>query len=215
MRIVTYNVRRCELGLDTVAAALRSLEPEVVGLNEIEPRQARRLGRALRMHAVAGPVTRLARFGNAILLREKPQWARRLPFSRTPDRERRAIVVAGTGSLAVGVTHLGLDAAERARHAEEASRLLRGLSPAVLCADVNEERGEALNTFTSYLRDTFAVAGTGDAFTYPAAEPRIRIDYIFATHDVAVTRCRVAPIPDASDHRPVVADVTLLGRPAR
>ncbi|MGZ8626157.1 MAG: endonuclease/exonuclease/phosphatase family protein, partial [Actinomycetota bacterium] len=48
--------------------------------------------------------------------------------------------------------------------------------------------------------------------TFPAAEPTARIDYLFVSEGVRVERAMVPPIPEvrvASDHRPVVAEVSL------
>lgn len=60
------------------------------------------------------------------------------------------------------------------------------------------------------VRDTFAVAGSGDGSTFPAQAPDRRIDYATVSQRVVV---RSATVPgsalarEASDHRPVVADL--------
>jgi endonuclease/exonuclease/phosphatase family metal-dependent hydrolase len=48
--------------------------------------------------------------------------------------------------------------------------------------------------------------------TFPAEEPTARIDYLFVSEGVRVERAIVPPIPEvrtASDHRPLVAELTL------
>jgi len=48
--------------------------------------------------------------------------------------------------------------------------------------------------------------GEGDGFTFPAATPQRRIDYVFVTRGITVDRAWV-PETEASDHRPVVAEL--------
>lgn len=61
------------------------------------------------------------------------------------------------------------------------------------------------------LRDAWtAVGGTDPGFTYPAASPGSRIDYVAVSPGVNVTGAVVGGTL-ASDHRPVVADLTVRG----
>ena len=59
------------------------------------------------------------------------------------------------------------------------------------------------------LRDAWS-AGPGTGFTYPAAVPVRRIDYILTSTDLRALNVRVLAI-EASDHRPVVADLVAGG----
>ena len=54
------------------------------------------------------------------------------------------------------------------------------------------------------------VAGDGAGFTFDAATPPARIDYILTSDDLVVRTAAVVP-SDASDHLPLVADVDLGG----
>lgn len=65
------------------------------------------------------------------------------------------------------------------------------------------------------LHDPCGVAGASanaaartDRYTYPAAAPVRRIDYVLMSHDLKALRC-VVPETRASDHRPVVVDLTI------
>lgn len=195
---------------------LRSLAPNAVGLAEVEPRQARRLARALGLVAVPGPATAFGRFGNAVLIPERPAVVRRVRLSPTPGRERRAVVLARWRDFAIAATHFGLDAAERERHASEVLALLRPEQRTVLCIDANEgTAAPAVRALRGELRDAAELAGEGTAPTFPATDPRLRIDFIFVSPDVAVTSCRVAAGHVASDHLPVVADVARIAVAAR
>ena len=61
-------------------------------------------------------------------------------------------------------------------------------------------------------RDAWLLGGDADGDTFPADEPTARIDYLFVSEGIAVERVLVPPGPDAreaSDHRPLVAELTL------
>jgi endonuclease/exonuclease/phosphatase family metal-dependent hydrolase len=60
--------------------------------------------------------------------------------------------------------------------------------------------------------DAWALGGESDGLTFPADQPTARIDYVFVTEGIRVDRSVVPGGPDvqtASDHRPVIALVTL------
>jgi len=83
--------------------------------------------------------------------------------------------------------------------------------PKVLTGDLNAppDAPELAPLFET-LNDSWAVRGEGDGFTYPADTPTKRIDYVLASPDVGV-RSVVVPDTLASDHRPVVAELSLPG----
>lgn len=83
--------------------------------------------------------------------------------------------------------------------------------PKVLTGDLNAppDAPELAPLFEA-LNDPWAVRGAGDGFTYPADTPTKRIDYVLASPDVGV-RSVVVPDTLASDHRPVVAELSLPG----
>jgi endonuclease/exonuclease/phosphatase (EEP) superfamily protein YafD len=58
------------------------------------------------------------------------------------------------------------------------------------------------------LRDTWAECGRGEGLTYPAAEPRKRIDYLFLTDALRCTDARVLETT-ISDHRPLLVTVAV------
>ena len=61
-------------------------------------------------------------------------------------------------------------------------------------------------------RDAWLLGGDADGDTFPADEPTARIDYLFVSEGIVVERVLVPPGPDAreaSDHRPLVAELTL------
>jgi len=83
-------------------------------------------------------------------------------------------------------------------------------TPAIIAGDFNNPpRGLFYRKLTRDFRDAFDAAGWGTGFTFRSDLPVLRIDHILAGAGVAVHRCHV-PRVNASDHRPVVAEISLL-----
>jgi endonuclease/exonuclease/phosphatase (EEP) superfamily protein YafD len=89
--------------------------------------------------------------------------------------------------------------------------------PLVVAGDLNAAESSAVlgTLLATGLRDAFAAAGRGWGFTYGhTLRPRVsflRIDHILVSDDVEVVRAFVGG-KDASDHRPVIADLRLPSR---
>ncbi|MEX2458455.1 MAG: endonuclease/exonuclease/phosphatase family protein, partial [Actinomycetota bacterium] len=130
----------------------------------------------------------------------------------------RGAVLAHLGRSGVRLwaacVHLGLSDRERAGHARELTDLLAGLGgPVVLGGDLNEfPEGTAASWLSGRLWDAFVQAGEGDGLSYPASEPRARIDYLLLGDGLRAERAWVEDRPEvraASDHLPIFADVAL------
>jgi len=118
--------------------------------------------------------------------------------------------------LWVVAVHLGLSPVERRRDAEELADLVRGLpGPILIGGDLNETPEKKAAAFLAErFWDAWLLGGDVAGETFPADEPTARIDYLFVSEGVRVERAIVPPLPDvreASDHRPVVAELTLTG----
>jgi endonuclease/exonuclease/phosphatase family metal-dependent hydrolase len=229
LRIVSWNVHQC-IGMDgryapeRIARVLRELAPDVVGLQEVDTgRPAREalhqldfLARATGLAAVAGFNLRreTGDYGNALLTRLPVREVRRLNLS-IPRREPRGaldVELAGAGGgLRVIVTHFGLNPKERRIQADGLGRALeahaRGL-PTLLAGDMNEWF-PGLTRRLGSLTDRFDREFAGTSFPSPA--PFLALDRIYAAPQPSHARCRVWrrwPARLASDHLPVVADLT-------
>jgi endonuclease/exonuclease/phosphatase (EEP) superfamily protein YafD len=221
LRLLAYNVHGLRAGARKVARAIADEWPDIILLNECGflGLRLRRFARRLGMQVSSGlrlfiPVT------NAVLVR--PPWRiierHSLQFSRVLRRQRRGVVAARIGHagfrLTIASVHLGLSDPERVRHAKELTDFLAGLSgPQFLGGDLNEgpER-PAAQWITERFWDAFATAGEGAGDTFPSRSPRARIDYVFVSEGITVKRAWVGDDPamlEASDHRPVFADVVL------
>ena len=103
---------------------------------------------------------------------------------------------------------------------EEAAALLRQVEglrdPTILAGDFNSARDTALHLgLRRVMRDAHDVAAWGPDWTVRAAgRLPLKVDYIYATPDIAVAEANVGEA-DCSDHRPITATVGLPAPSAR
>ncbi|HYT30207.1 MAG TPA: endonuclease/exonuclease/phosphatase family protein [Actinomycetota bacterium] len=218
IRIVSYNVHSFRAGVDAVAAVLREADPDVVCVQECGPKSLLRALAADLGMEWASSHRSFNRVRNAVL--HRPEWRSSAVTVRDLSHDgrtlRRGLIVvrlrrAGV-RLTAGCFHLGLAPAERERHARELTDLLAGIEgPVVLAGDLNEEPGEpAARWIAERYYDAFARAGDGPGATFPSRAPTARIDYVFVSEHLRPLSAWTVGGPagrDASDHRPVVADV--------
>jgi endonuclease/exonuclease/phosphatase family metal-dependent hydrolase len=205
MRILSFNVQSCRAGLERVADVIRRAGPDVAALNEVRRGQARRLGRLLGMHVAFGATLR--RYGNALLTKERPSAVRAAGFTIASGEPRGFVTVTLPEGLVVATVHLGLTGDERVAQAGELVAALAGAENAVVAGDLNEEAGGlAVRVVTSRLRDAFGDEEASSGFTFPSEQPSARIDYVFVSDGIRVTKASV--LQDvASDHLAVIADL--------
>lgn len=130
---------------------------------------------------------------------------------------RAALLVAAStpfGPLQVINTHLDASRPEHYRLQESAHILAIanrvGTAPGLLAGgDFNAEPGSRTYQQLVFggLRDAWLGCGEGDGFTFPAAKPIKRIDYLFLGPGL---RCTSAQVIDTqvSDHRPLLVTVS-------
>jgi endonuclease/exonuclease/phosphatase family metal-dependent hydrolase len=214
---MSYNVH----GLNDDRAALielvRDLAPDVLIVQEA-PRRFRWRHKCAAFADDAGLVVAaggLPALGNLILvsLRVKVHetWCMRFPL--TPGRHLRgAAFVRGSvrgGRFTVSGSHLATDPAERPDQAalwKQALDTIEG--PVIAAGDLNEgPGGGAWRTVEDGL-----VSSAAGRFTFPATLPARLIDGLFVTPDITIEKYEVVESDlarRASDHLPVVADLTL------
>lgn len=230
VRLLAYNVRSLRDGRDDVAAVIRACEPDVVFVQEA-PRFLRWRARRAALARLAGLVVVTGgRTAAGVLvlssLRVRVVHAEDVRLSRTPRLHRRGVAlavldVAGARVLAASL-HLGLARAERLRHLDEIEHHVHRLATrygaphVVLGGDLNEPAGgRTWRRALDRLSDAYAAAPWGGEATFPAVDPSRRIDAVLTSADVHVARCGVPDVPGAgtaSDHLPVLADVSLSPR---
>jgi len=242
LRVASFNIRTLR-GPDGpnvwwrrrrfCVAAIRSLEADVIGLQEVRPRQLAYLRRRLPAYEFAGLGRDRDGCGeHASVLVGRPwtiesqetRW-----LSERPDvpgsvgwdagLTRVATLVrlrCGTNRLGVANTHLdhrGRQARERG--AALLAEWLRAESdrPWLVLGDLNAppESAPVRTLVTAGFADPLPVDAGGTEHAFTGATDRTRIDYVLAGPGVAVTAAWIAhPRPSGrlpSDHWPVVADV--------
>ncbi|MFI7035583.1 endonuclease/exonuclease/phosphatase family protein [Microbispora rosea] len=243
LRVATYNVRGLKDDRRALVRVIRALRPDVLCLQEAPrlpgwQRERRALARAAGLSAAAG-----GRVGGTAVLTapavrllsgrgHRLRWFAGLEWRSVAlavvektvgkDRERYAVCSA----------HLDLLVGARLSHAAQIvpilERAAREFEAApVLAGDLNEVPGAPVwrllggrytDCFTAVRDAAPRIGADGDdgreGATFPARDPRVRIDAIFAGPGLTVVSYGGTEIPAedlraASDHRPVVAEIAL------
>jgi endonuclease/exonuclease/phosphatase family metal-dependent hydrolase len=222
LRVLVYNVRGFRDGLGGVADVVAQVKPDVALLNETGSRRSlRRFAKGVQMQAASDPWSPLARrVKDAVLVR--PPWRivdrRQHRFAGTDRMYPRGVTLAHIGNASyrvwAGSVHLGLRPVDRRHDAEELADVVRALrEPVVIGGDLNElPDGRAVGFLSDRFWDAWLLGGDVAGATFPASDPTARIDYLFVSEGIRVERVLVPSgeqVRTASDHRPVVAELTL------
>jgi len=226
--VATYNVHKC-VGLDRrrdpgrVAAVIRELRVDAVGLQEVENRtdgvresaQMDFLAKETGYEAILGPTITLANshYGNVLFTRWPVVKSREIDLcfsGREPRGAIEALLSIHQRRVSVIVTHLGLTGPERCFQVcrvvdclEENRVLLT-----VLVGDINE-----WFPLSWRLRQIHRCMGRSPALlSFPSRRPFLALDRIWvrpkgAMKKIWVHRTRLSRT--ASDHLPVVAEISL------
>jgi endonuclease/exonuclease/phosphatase family metal-dependent hydrolase len=221
LRVATYNIHRARgldgrVSLPRIAAVLREIDADVVGIQEVYEAQAEHLSRELGMQLVTGTTVHRSdgAYGNAVLTHLPLRGVATFDLS-VQTREARGGIRVDLAFreqiLHVFNVHLGLRRHERAaqvkwlieRHILWDDRT----GPRIVIGDLNEwfpgRVGRALrNEFTSLRRRR----------THPALMPLWALDRIYWDHTVRGEGLRVHRTPlsrVASDHLPLVATLRI------
>lgn len=146
---------------------------------------------------------------NDTLTRLSTQAENPLP-TRMPGLLAATVDVRGT-HVRVFVTHLDYrkdPSVRRTQVAEMLARIGAVDAPTLLLGDMNASPDAAeLQPLFGRMHDGWLTAA-GPGFTYPADMPAERIDYVFISPNAKVDTAFVPVVPAASDHRPVVVDLS-------
>jgi endonuclease/exonuclease/phosphatase family metal-dependent hydrolase len=230
LRIATYNIHRCR-GLDgrTIASrtadVIRSLEPDVIALQEVvgasptTPGHAEQLGALLGMGWVMAPTRHLrgAMFGNVVLSRYPIRNHSQYDLSWKTCEPRccqRVDIAIDDDTLHLYNVHLGTALLERRYQAGRLSAAVhdhRIGTPKVVLGDFNEwTKGLATQTLSAKLQSIDLSQHLKRRRTYPGVFPLVHLDHIYYEGKVEVVklelpRNRASLI--ASDHLPLVAEL--------
>ena len=240
IRLASYNILHCldyrtekttkTIDYDAFADAIRSLAPDVIGLNEVRDAgtsdgydaQARILSEKTGLKyfyfAEAIRFKGTNPYGNA-LLSKYPIVSSETIGIPDPDPkgykgyyETRCVGkvkldIGGGRTLTVLTSHFGLNPDEQ----ENAVKTVLGAVEPERCALMGDFNVKPDNPVIAGIRER--MTDTADAFrepllSIPSEAPRVKIDYIFVSPDIKVLS---ADIPDlrVSDHRPHVAEIEI------
>jgi endonuclease/exonuclease/phosphatase family metal-dependent hydrolase len=152
-------------------------------------------------------------YGTAILSRHRIRsWTNTL-LPRPQGGEQRGVLEAVIKVRGVDVrvfnTHLQHNSqVERLAQIEQIRSLVGTASESVvLLGDLNATpESPEIAAITEDLADAWVAAGVGPGYTYDAASPHARIDYVLTSTGV-VARTAAVVTTDSSDHLPVVVDL--------
>jgi endonuclease/exonuclease/phosphatase family metal-dependent hydrolase len=240
LRLMTWNVHRCvgvdkRLDVERCARVIDACRPDIVALQELDVGrkrtggvdQAHRLAQLLNMtsHFNAAMTVEEERYGDAILtaLPERLVRAGALPgYPKIKALEPRgAVWIAvdlGDGrELQVINTHLGLVPQEQQRQARAlvADWLLDEAftAPAVLLGDFNAgPRSATYRILAAAMKDAQVGRKAAPISTFPSGFPFMRIDHVFISAGLTVTRVESPFDPlsrTASDHLPLIVELQL------
>ncbi|MGH9347710.1 MAG: endonuclease/exonuclease/phosphatase family protein [Vicinamibacterales bacterium] len=230
IRVATYNIHRCR-GLDgrtipaRVADVIRSIEPDVIALQEVvgagpaSAGHAEELGALLGMGWVMAPTRqwRGSQFGNVVLSRFPIRHHAQYDLSWKTCEPRgchRVDIAFGDDTLHLYNVHLGTALLERRYQAGRLSAIVhdhRVGVPKVVLGDFNEwMKGLATQTLSERLQSIDLRAHLRRRRTYPGVFPVLHLDHIYYEGQVDVVklelpRTRLSLM--ASDHLPLVAEL--------
>ena len=229
-RLLCYNVHDLLDDPSSLAHVIRSCRADVACLQEVprRPLTRRRVQRLARETGLRWSAGGVGSGGTAVFT------SRRLdvlaadvarlpvtgPFTRTRGFSLAHVQLPGGAPFTVVSVHLPLRPAARLRHVDLISGRLRGLAgPYLVAGDLNEPpSGPAWAAFGELLRDAAGAVPEAGAPTYPSTAPNRRIDAVLVSPGLRVERLAVAgraehlsaaDLRAASDHLPLIADLTL------
>jgi endonuclease/exonuclease/phosphatase family metal-dependent hydrolase len=238
LTVMTYNIHQGRdadgvLDLDRIAGVIRAQNADLVALQEVGRHwsadsafrdQAADLGRLLSMEFVFGanldrdplePGAPRRQYGTATLTSWPILESHNILLPRaSPENEQRGLLVLDVerdgARFRLHNAHLGVSAQDRELQvAAILAEVDKATAPYALLGDFNApQTAPEFAPLFERLRDAWTLAGEGDGFTFPATDPTARIDYVLVPAQVGVSAARV-PAELASDHRPLVAELTL------
>ena len=214
---------RTDRKFESIAGFIESLNPDIVGLIEVDggSRRSRGVNQAGQLAALLGhsflfeskytrplfskhlPIVRWQ--GNAFLAKENILSRKLSYFDRGV---KRLVMEVELDSCVVFLVHLSIKYAHRQDQLRELEELIRGQTkPVIVAGDFNSFLG--LREITPFLTATkLKSANLNGLRTFPSGVPMMELDYILHSPEVIVHHLAVPHI-NLSDHLPLVCDFSL------
>lgn len=230
LKVMTFNTQHClnyvtrQIDTPVMADAIKACAPDIVALNEMRGEgpaegydaQVDILAKMTDMQGYFAEAIRFEEknpYGNGLLSKFPILSAKVIPIPIPNVRPYKgyyedrcllkAVLDVHGERLTVLVIHVGLNPDE----AERAVLTILGNLPSekcILMGDFNlTPESPLLAPIFERMQDASAYV-KGDALSFPSDDPKIKIDYIFASKDIKIESADIPSIV-ASDHRPHTA----------
>ncbi|WP_234698860.1 endonuclease/exonuclease/phosphatase family protein [Poriferisphaera corsica] len=234
LRVMTYNVHYSrgldgEYDVERIADVIQSGDADLIALQEVDKNtirsghvdMPRRLQEQTGMYHTFGKAIDFQGGEYGVMLMSK--WpitditVHELPYSVGSERRialSGLVDVPGMGEVRLVSTHLQWQPEEdRYLQARELNRVFANsdVTPVILGGDFNS--GYASVVMDEMLKFWKVSSKIDTGKTYPADEPNIQIDHLMTSGDIQFETKSIKVIDDriASDHRPVVVELELIG----
>ena len=222
VKVMTYNVHN-GIGLDKkrnharIADVISHEKPDFVGIQEVDS-MTNRSGNMFVLGDIAQQADMEPTFAPAIiwdggiygiglLSKVKPNRVQRIELPG--KEEKRTMLITDFDNYTVINTHLSLtpdDALESVKIIHDILPTL-GSKPVFLMGDLNSLPNSPV---IKALQNDFNIVSPENTPTFPANNPTERIDYIMISkgHNFNIIRAEVISDTIASDHRPVIVEIS-------
>ena len=240
MRFVLYNIRygagigrrfhlpvpysgylkRTNGNLTRIAGFMRSVNPDIVGLIEVDSgsfrseksNQAETIARELKHYyiyqskysttSLARKIPVLNKQGNAILTRREVKSQK---FHYLREGIKRLVLELELEEFTIFLVHLSLKFRHRQYQLQELYSIVKDVKkPVIVAGDFNSLRGD--RELQLFLAATGLKNANGQGKpSHPSRCPRRQIDYIFCSSEIRATGFQV-PSVRLSDHMPLICD---------
>lgn len=235
VRVMTFNIQHGagadkKVNLARTAQAIREQKPDIVALEEVDKGVARtgRQNLPMLLGSMTGMTSYFSNnfnfdggeYGNMVLTRCRILMQTNTHYQMIRTNEQRGVIqmildVSGHKLLFLA-THLDYhsgDTKERLMNVAEIKEIVKkhpGM-PVIICGDFNDSPGSRVyKSMKRSFDDVWAKAGDGKGLTYPSPAPKDRVDYIWISRDKSLEPIIAwVPVTEASDHRPLVAELRL------
>jgi vancomycin resistance protein VanJ len=237
IHFLTYNIHAESEQIQPMLDVIRSVNADVVALQELSPTMAEKLATDLRdlyPYQALHPNHENAIWGQGVLSRypilEDEYWRMSLGHQRVKiTANGLSMVLYNTHPVHPFLLKQGILFTMQP-HRNEVDEVLRRVAndtdPVIVAGDFNmSDQVDDYTRITQHLEDTYREAGWGLGFTFPDfsarqaqpfhtpllekfGRPVARIDFIFHSNDLQALSAQVWPTSGGSDHRPVVAEFT-------
>lgn len=232
LKVLTYNIKLGEMGIEGLLETIRKESPDIVCLQESRLHGNKQVEdwfkTMLREYSII-------RNGDmSIASKHRIESVRLIPLTDNGENRKAqaATVVIGNARLTVINAHLMhahfgdmqsdplhlpsiLTSVFRTRE-RQAKELLAAAKqiegPVVICGDFNNPaQGLIYRSFRESFTDAWATTNAGLGYTFASGFPYARIDYVWTNRQIVPVRCEVLNVKH-SDHRPLAAELCLAQR---